>query len=127
MSKKYRTAEILRAVWIVLTLAVLLYCQYVFDGKPNSDSEEVLIVLMFILSFPPSFVAGAIAVAVAFGSERLLHAPLHTSRIEMLFVWSLFFAAGYLQWFTLLPRVWSKWRNRHGARTGGLGFTSERP
>jgi hypothetical protein len=43
---------VLRSLWIILSLAVLLYCQFVFDGKPNSDSEEVLIILMFILSFP---------------------------------------------------------------------------
>lgn len=66
------TVTILRSVWIALTLAVLLYCQSVFDGKPNSDSEEVFIMLMFILSVPASFVAGPIA--VAFGFERVLHA-----------------------------------------------------
>jgi hypothetical protein len=95
-------------MWIILSLAVLLYSQYVFDGKPNSDSEEVLIILMFILSFPASLVAGAIAVGVAFSYEHLLHAPLQTSRLEMLFTWALFFATGYLQWFTLVPRAWSK-------------------
>src|ERR1700730_11107178 len=31
---------VLRSIWIILSLAVLLYCQYVFDGKPNSDAEE---------------------------------------------------------------------------------------
>jgi hypothetical protein len=101
---------VLRSVWIILSLAVLFYCQYVFDGKPNSDSEEVLIILMFILSFPASFLAGALAVGVAFSYEHLLHAPLQTSRPEMFFTWALFFAAGYLQWFTLAPRAWSKWK-----------------
>jgi hypothetical protein len=120
------TVTILRSLWLVLSLAVLLYCQYVFDGKPNSDSEEVLIILMFILSFPASFVAGAIAVGVAFSYEHLLHTPLQTSRLEMLFTWGLFFAAGYLQWFALVPRAWSKWkayltRKRHSStRAEGL-------
>ena len=103
---------VLRSIWIILSLAVLLYCQYVFDGKPNSDAEEVLIILMLILSIPASFVAGAIAVGVAFSFERLMHSPLQTSRLEMLFTWVLFFAAGYVQWFTLFPRVWSKWAQR---------------
>ncbi len=110
VSQRVQTVAMLRLVWIMLSGAVLLYCQYVFDGRPNSDSEEVLIILMFILSLPASFVAGAFAVAVVFGSERLLHAPLHTSRLEMLFVWSLFFVAGYLQWFMLVPPAWSKWK-----------------
>ncbi len=70
---------VLRSVWIILSLAVLLYCQYVFDGKPNSDAEEVLIILMFIVSVPASFVAGAIAVGVAFSYEHLLHTPLQTN------------------------------------------------
>jgi len=120
-----RTVAILRLVWMVLCLAVLLYCQYAFDGQPNSDSEEVLIIMMFVLSFPASFLAGGFAVAVAFVWERFLHVPLHTGRLEMLFVWSLFSVLGYLQWFALVPRMWSKWKNRGAARTGGLGFTSE--
>lgn len=110
METKNRFWTVFRVMWVTLCLAVLAYCQYAFDGKPNSDAEEVLIILMFILSVPASFVAGAIAVGVAFSFERLMHSPLHTTPLEMLFTWGLFFAAGYLQWFTLLPRAWSKWQ-----------------
>ena len=120
MPQRVRTIA-LRSVWIILSVAVLLYCQYVFDGKPNSDSEEVLIILMFILSFPASFVAGAIAAGVAFSYEHLLHAPLQTTRLEMLFTWALFFAAGYLQWFTLAPRAWSKWKAYLARKRVGCG------
>ena len=126
VSQRPRTVAILPSVWIVLSLAVLLYCQYVFDGKPNSDTEEVLAILMFILSFPASFVAGAIIAAVAFGYERLLHAPLYTSRLEMLFDWGVFTAMGYFQWFVLLPRAWSKWKHRRASGSGGQGVTSGR-
>ena len=108
MKNRYWT--VFRVVWVILCLAVLAFSQYVFDGKPNSDAEEVLIILMFILSVPASFAAGAIAVGVAFSFERLMHSPLQTSRLEMLFTWALFFVAGYLQWFTLAPRAWSKWQ-----------------
>src|SRR6202035_3511311 len=66
---------VLRSIWIILSLAVLLCCQYVFDGKPNSDPEEVLIILMLILSIPASFVAGAIAVGGAFSFEGLMASP----------------------------------------------------
>ena len=79
----------------------------------------MLIILMFILSVPASFVAGAIAVGVAFSFERLMHSPLHTTRLEMLFTWGLFFAAGYIQWLTLLPRAWSKWQMRKSAHSEG--------
>ena len=100
----------IRWLWVVLTIIVLVYGQAIYDGKPNSDAEEVLIILMLILSVPASFVAGVIAVGVAFSFERLMHSPLQTTRLEMLFTWALFFAAGYVQWFTLAPRIWSKWR-----------------
>jgi len=99
-------------IWTALALAVLAYCQFVFDGKPNSDAENVLIVLMGILSFPSSFLAGAIAVGIAFACERLFGSPLPTSRSEMFVNWALFFAMGYLQWFVLVPRIWSRWRAR---------------
>jgi hypothetical protein len=100
-----RHIAILGRVWVFLSVAVLLYCQYVFDGQPNSDSEEVLVILMFILSFPASFVAGAVVVGVAFGFERLFHTSFRTSRLEMVFVWGLFFTAGYIQWFKAVPRA----------------------
>jgi hypothetical protein len=115
-----RVRTIARSVWVFLSFAVLLYCQYAFDGKPNTDSEEVLIILMFILSFPISFVAGAIAVGIAFSYEHLLHAPLQTSRLEILLTWALFFATGYLQWFTLVPRAWSKWKARCSSTTPSI-------
>jgi hypothetical protein len=101
---------VIRWLWVVLTIIVLVYGQAIYDGKPNSDAEEVLIILMFILSLPASFAAGAIAFGVAFIFERLMHSPLQTSRLEMLFTWVLFFVTGYLQWFTLVPRAWSKWQ-----------------
>ncbi len=111
----------IRIIWIILCLAVLAYCQYVYDGQPNSDTEEVLIILMFILTLPvASFVAGSVAVGAAIGFERLLHATLYTSRVEMFLAWLLFFVLGYLQWFTILPRVWTKWRKRCAEANAGM-------
>jgi putative Mn2+ efflux pump MntP len=96
----------------VLSIALLLFCQYVYDGKPNSDAEEVLILGMFVLSFPVSFLAGAIGVGVAYLLENVLHTLVRTGRLEMFVVWFLFFMLGYLQWFALIPRVWLRWKNR---------------
>jgi hypothetical protein len=67
-----RTLAVIRRLWVALTIVVLVYGQAIYDGKPNSDAEEVLIILMFILSIPASFAAGAIAVGVAFSFERLM-------------------------------------------------------
>jgi hypothetical protein len=108
----------LRVVWLVLSVATLIYCQHAYDGTPNSDAEQVLIILMFILSFPASFIAGGIVVAAAFGEERVMHSSMHVSRIEMLLVWFLFLVVGYIQWFILIPHAWSKWRSSHAERTG---------
>jgi hypothetical protein len=112
----------IRWLWVATCVVVLVYSQAIYDGKPNSDAEEVLIIPMFILSVPASFVAGTIDVGVAFSVERLMHSPLHTTRLEMLFTWGLFFAAGYIQWFTLLPRAWSKWQMRKRAHSEGPGL-----
>ena len=105
-----RALAVIRWLWVTLSIVVLVYGQAIYDGKPNSDAEEVLIILMLVLSVPASFVAGAIDVGVAFSFERLMHSPLQTTRLEMLFTWALFFVAGYVQWFMLAPRAWSKWQ-----------------
>lgn len=83
---------------------MLLYCQYVFDGRPNSDAEEVLIILMLILSFP----AGIAVSALVSGIGILLHVSFSVSRAEMFVVWLVLAIAGYLQWFYFVPYAWSK-------------------
>lgn len=93
-----------RGVWVTLSVVVLVYGQAIYDGKPNSDAEQVLAILMLILSFP----AGIAISALVSGIGILLHVSFSVSRAEMFVVWLVLAIAGYLQWFYFVPYAWSK-------------------
>ena len=93
-----------RGVWVTLSVVVLVYGEAIYDGKPNSDAEQVLAILMLILSFP----AGIAISALVSGIGILLHVSFSVSRAEMFVVWLVLAIAGYLQWFYFVPYAWSK-------------------
>jgi hypothetical protein len=113
-----RTFQLTRTIWLSLAIIVLGYCQYIFDGLPNSDAGYVLVVAMFTLSFPASFLAGALLVGSAVIYEKLFHVSLATSRAEMLYTWCLFVVAGYLQWFYVVPLAYALFRRRRANSSG---------
>jgi hypothetical protein len=97
-------------------VGVLILAQYGYDGTPNSDADEAQIYLMLFLAFPSSLVALTLGGIVALCLESL-GAPLGaTSRLELLSVWIVFFVAGCLQWFVVIPLAWSKWKSWRNSR-----------
>jgi hypothetical protein len=99
-----RVLAAIRWLWVTLSIVVLVYGQAIYDGKPNSDAEQVLAILMLMLSFP----AGIAVATLVSGIGLLLHLSISVSRTEMFVVWLVLAVAGYLQWFCLVPYVWSK-------------------
>ena len=106
---------VVQLIWIALCASILVYCEYAFDGKPNSDAEDVLLIGMAILSFPASIVAGMIAVGIAFAYEKVVGQSMPTTRVEMLLMWALFMGAGYVQWFKVFPYLKAKYITRRSS------------
>jgi hypothetical protein len=67
---------------------------------------------MLILSFPLGLVVYAILAVVLYLIHSSTGKSLPFGTIYVLLFWSLIFAAGYLQWFVLLPLL-RKWRSRN--------------
>lgn len=115
---RFRLAmKVLRAVWVTLAVALLLFSLYVFkfqDPRPNSDAGEILIYGMYLLSFPsgPGLVTVTALIMMMAGSRGVPESSLHLTQ-----VWLLLAFAGYLQWFVLIPQAISWWKARRQSTT----------
>jgi hypothetical protein len=101
-----------KAVWIGLAMIVLVVALYGFDGKPNSDIGVFLLWSMLILAFPASVIVALVLTGISLLVEKLFSTVIPTSYWWIVTSWICFFAAGYVQWFVLLPWLWRKWRTR---------------
>jgi hypothetical protein len=110
---KRAVALLARAVWLSACVAALVYAHLGYQGSSDWRLEEGLAFEMMILAFPASLVVVAGLVLIG-GVLHFLGLALPTSsRAEMTVTWLFFAAAGYFQWFVLLPRLW---RNKQRAQ-----------
>jgi hypothetical protein len=112
-----KTAGILaRLLWLATCITALVYGYSNYRGPSDWKVEEGLAFEMMVLSFPASFllVAAIVVTGVGLGLFGLELPP--SSRPEMTATWLLFVAAGYVQWFVVLPKLlWGrheKWQRR---------------
>jgi hypothetical protein len=99
-------------IWLAACLAALVYSYKVYQGPSDWKLEEGLAVEMMALSFPSSLVvvAGVILAGTSLGLFGL-SLPA-SSRPEMTAMWFLFVAAGYVQWFVVVPRLQRRLQKR---------------
>lgn len=103
-------------VWLVLCILVLVTTFRVADPFAHSEEGIFMVLAMTMLSFPASYVMGSIIGAVSllahelsslldisYWKEFLKPYDIYRYYFSLLFVWALFFVAGYLQWFKLVP------------------------
>lgn len=107
--------KIVKAVWIALAGIVLFVSLYGFNGKPNSDIGIFFAWTMLILAFPSSLLVALLFTGVAIAAEKLFSAVIPESYLMLSVSWACFVAAGYWQWFVLLPWLWRKWKTRRVA------------
>lgn len=104
-------SRVARAAWFAAALVCLAFVHYVLS-LPYSDTHNAadtsLLLTMFILAFP----AGTIAIGFAFVYSYLVLPERGMRPMDIMIIWSVFLAAGYLQWFKLLPYLIEKWRSR---------------
>jgi hypothetical protein len=99
--------RIAQFIWFEVCVYVLVSAQQAYAGKSDWKMEESLALQMMLLVFPASFVvmAGIIALGFLLGLFGWSLPP--SSPVEMTVTWAIFVAVGYLQWFLILPKVWS--------------------
>ena len=110
---------LLRLIWIALAVMVLFITLFFYDGKTNSDVDTILAYGMFILSFPIGLLMAIFAGGIGYVANSLYGYVVPVSYLTIAIGWILFFVVGYLQWFVLVPFIWSKVRKNKKAK-GGL-------
>ncbi|HXM83988.1 MAG TPA: hypothetical protein VN929_18990 [Burkholderiales bacterium] len=104
------SVRIAKAAWLGVAVAALLITLYAFDGRPNSDIGIFLAWFTLVLAFPISLLVALLFTGVAIAAEKLFSAVIPESYLLLLVNWVCFIAAGYWQWFVLLPWLWRKWK-----------------
>ena len=105
---KKGTSISVRVLWLSICIAALVEAHVGYQGKSDWKLEEGLAFEMLILSFPASFVVVGVLMLLGAGLGLFGLALPASSRAEMTVVWLLFVAAGYLQWFLVLPKLWKR-------------------
>lgn len=103
--------NILKALWVGVSLFVLAVTISSYDGKPFSDIWIFLTWLMLILSFP----TGMAVSAAHYVLGTVFSITVETSYFSLALEWLVYFVLGYVQWFMLLPWLWRKWKARRAS------------
>ena len=92
-------------IWVALCLLALIEARQGYRGASDWQMEEGLAFEMMVLSFPSSFVVaiGLASTGAILGLFGVALPP--SSRLEMTSTWFLFVAAGYVQWFVVVPKL----------------------
>lgn len=105
-----RMHQIARIAWLALAIVCLGFPQYLLTSNyidAQKAADTLLISAMLILAFPAGVIA--LGITVLYSIVFLPHRGVNL--LDLLLIWSFFFAAGYLQWFKLIPFLVLK-RNR---------------
>jgi hypothetical protein len=109
-----------RVGWIVLTFIALGLCIYIVnlnDPEAYKAADTVLLSVLGILAFPASL--AGMAIIFFYSSLFLVDRP--TSAMDLVAFWVILTAAGYVQWFVLIPMLARRIRERRlrGTARGG--------
>lgn len=112
-------AKVLKIVWVLCSVAVLAVTLTRYAPDSASDIGIFLVYGMLFLAFPVSLLVAALVALLALLQEQLgvpLLDLISSNYVGFSVMWLMFFIAGYVQWFVLLPWLWRKWKSR---RAGG--------
>jgi hypothetical protein len=106
-----------RVFWIVLTvvaLALSIYLANINDPDAYKAADTVLLAVMGILAFPLS-VVGFVLVYL-YSSLFLVSRP--TTAVDLVAFWGILAAAGYMQWFLIIPMLLRRMKRPRQTRVG---------
>jgi hypothetical protein len=108
-------ARLSKILWVLCSVAVLAVTLARYAPGPASDIGVFLLYGMLFLAFPVSLLVAGLFALLALLQEQL-GAPLldliGSNYVGLSVMWLVFFVAGYVQWFVLLPWLWRKWKER---------------
>jgi len=105
--------KLLGVVWGFACAAVLVMTLMKNDESGGGDVGIFLIWGMLVLCFPVSLLVAALLAMLIIAQEGFEIRTLDlvdSSSVGFVVVWLVFVAAGYWQWFQLVPRIWRRWR-----------------
>jgi hypothetical protein len=97
-----------RIVWGGCCACILVGTLKAYDGTPTSDAEVVLIYGMLVLSFPAGLIVNYGMAGISELRNLAMGTYLQTSNTSILLGWVSYVAAGYWQWFVLVPWMYRK-------------------
>lgn len=113
---KCGSERLAQIVWIgfgLLVLGFLFLLVYLSGGKSGKDVGIVLFYGMFIYTFPVSIIVSLFFAGIAYILDEIYPMMNYSNNyLAVFFLWAIFFSAGYLQWFKLLPFLIEKWQAR---------------
>lgn len=113
--------SVLRWSWVATSIVALVFAMIVFDRGENRDIDIVLAWVMMTLSFPASVICAMLYGALFFMLESVFAIQVGSGRGEMVATWVGLFAAGFVQWFYLVPYLWRKCQRLRLTRKRSLG------
>ncbi len=105
MAPKSTAGKIAAATYVVACLAVLAFA---ISAREFRDAEILVAYVMLLLSFPIGYVVAALYVAVGYVLEKLLGTSLPEGLANTVGAIFAFGAAGYSQWFILVPSLYRR-------------------
>lgn len=100
-------------IWLATCLTALVFAYKAYQGSSDWKLEEGLAFEMMALSFRSSFLVVTAVILAGIGLGLFgLKLPA-SSRPEMTATWFLFVAAGYVQWFVIVPRLLRRRREKY--------------
>jgi hypothetical protein len=107
-------SKTVKIVWTATCLLVLAVTIYGSKLPESRDNGLVMVLAMAVLCFPSAYVIAYAYSGISSLSPAGLLARGGESYIAFVITWLGFFAAGYVQWFVLLPMVIRNLRRRSG-------------
>lgn len=113
MRQSVTLTKALKALWLLCCVFVLGVTLYRYVPNSGSDIGIFLVYGMLFLAFPVGLLIAAIFALLAMLQENWgmpLLDLIGSNYVGFCVMWLAFFAAGYWQWFVLVPRLWRKWK-----------------
>jgi hypothetical protein len=106
--------DVSRICWITLSIAVILFTGYVATldhVDARRDAGTVFVIAMTVLTFP----LGLVVLFLGAALSRLLPEP--SPNLQFLLACALFLAAGYIQWWQIVPALVRRFLSRRNRNT----------